>query len=157
MAPKIAAQYVPYFEDFSLLKLDNRNTVVVYQGTRILIPQGARMTLLKILHLPHLGVDLMKKAVTSKYSWPGMAADIETKLKDCDACRTYRDMSGREPQLDEEVDLADLRPWDHIFLDFASIQETGKKRWLVMADRYSGFIHAEDMSMSATTVMVWGA
>ena len=75
------------------------------------------MTLLKILHLPHLGVDLTKKAANSKYFWPGMAANIEAKLKDCDACGTYRYKLGREPQHDEEVDLADLCPWDHIFLD----------------------------------------
>ena len=85
-----------------------------------------------------------------------MSTDIETKLKDYDECGTYRDKSGREPQHDEEVDLADLCPWDHIFLDFASIQETGKKRWLVMADCYSRFIHTEYMGLSATTPMVWG-
>ena len=122
--PKIAKQYVPYYKDMNLHELDNRNTVIVYQGTKLVIPQGARMTLLKILHLPHLGMDLTKKAANSKYFWPGMPADIEAKLKDCEECGMYRDKSGREPEHDEEIDLADLRPWDHIYLDFVSIQET---------------------------------
>ena len=84
-----------------------------------------------------------------------MASAIKAKLRHCDECAIYRDKPSREPEKDEDIDLADLRPWDHIYMDFASIQETGKKRWLILADRYSGFVHAEDMGTTATTLMVW--
>ena len=74
--PKIAKHYAAVYEDLNIHELDNRNTVVIYRGTRLGIPQGARQTLLKILHLPHLGEDLTIKAANSRYYWPDMVSAI---------------------------------------------------------------------------------
>ena len=64
-ATKITAQYFPYYQDFSLQDLDNCNTIMVYWATKILIPFGARPTLQKNLHLPHLGVNLTQKVAST--------------------------------------------------------------------------------------------
>ena len=76
--PKIAKHYAAVYEDLNVHELGNRNTVVIY--TRLVIPQGARKTLLKILHLPHLGEDLTIKAANSRYYWPDMVSAIKAKL-----------------------------------------------------------------------------
>ena len=71
--PKLARHYTAIYDDLHIHELDNRNTVVIYKATRLVIPEGARQTLLKILHLPHLGEDLMIKAAnrgTIGRTWP---------------------------------------------------------------------------------------
>ena len=45
--------------------------LLVYQGSRIVVPSAARKKIKEFLHLPHLGKQLTYQAAALRYYWPG--------------------------------------------------------------------------------------
>ncbi len=60
--------------------------VLIYDGTRIIIPPSARSRVLDLLHIPHAGQVKTKKATQQLYYCPGMNAAIHDRIAGCEVC-----------------------------------------------------------------------
>jgi len=132
--PKHAAALKPYANIWPHLSLfdDQEETLVVYNDTRIVVPEMARRELLLKLHLPHSGMTKTFANARQLYFWPGMKNSIKQITENCEACQallpslpkeTLRMTVAAAPMEQVAVDLFDHKGQD----------------WLVMVDRYSGF------------------
>ena len=70
--------------------------------SRVVIPPPGRAKLLKQLHEAHSGMVRMKMLVRSYFWWPGLDADIECEVKDCESFQR----NGNAPS------SAPLHPWE---------------------------------------------
>ena len=56
---------------------------IVLWGSRVIVPQSGRASVLEVLHQGHLGICRMKSLARSTVWWPGIHKDLETVVKDC--------------------------------------------------------------------------
>ena len=56
-------------------------------GNRVVIPQVRRAAVMRGLHKGHPGICRMKSLARSIAWWPGIDADLERMVKDCDECQ----------------------------------------------------------------------
>ena len=71
-------------------------------GHRVIIPPQGRQQLLDELHVAHPGIERMKNLACSYLWWPGVDADIEQKVKQCN----QRQINQRE------LPVMPLHPWE---------------------------------------------
>ena len=77
---------------------------------------------------------LMKCVHSTKQYWPGMNAQIEDVVLNCQTCCMYQRRNMKEPLLCHEVPS---RPWAKVGADIFELQENS---YLVLVDYYSGFL-----------------
>ena len=69
-------------------------------GNRVIIPRKLQGEVLTLLHEGHPGVSWMKGI--GVVWWPGLSADIERKVKDCEQCQQHQKAPAQSP----------LTPWE---------------------------------------------
>ena len=110
---------------------------------KILIPKNLQRMILKSLHLAHLGKQRTKQMAREIYFWHGMSKDIEQMIDSCEACNTYSNAPPPETQLQTHA----LFPMEHVSSDLA---EYNGKKYLVTADRYSGFVWVDHLQKTTS-------
>jgi hypothetical protein len=83
--------------------MDRRNdSLLIFQGTRIIVPRAARKKIKDYLHLPHLGQHLTYQAAALRYWWPGGFKEEICKLVEaCQTCAVYSPSRQREEEAEE--------------------------------------------------------
>ena len=66
-------------------------------GSRVVIPEVLRETVLKQLHEVHPGINRMKALARSFVWWPGIDKDIELTVKSCIQCCTNQSNPNSAP------------------------------------------------------------
>jgi len=115
----------------------------VLWGTRVVVPPVYQQRLLNELHEQHHGVVRMKAMARSYIWWPRMDDQIETQVRQCDACQSVRNMPAKAPL--NPWPWA-VRPWQRIHIDYA---QKGKDNFLVVIDSHTKWI--EVVVMRSTT------
>eukprot|EP00731_Ephydatia_muelleri_P011471 Em0006g365a len=69
-------------------------------GHRVVIPPAGRKAVMRTLHDAHPGITRMKGLARSFVWWPGIDADLEGKVKGCQACQEH-DISPKVTQRQE--------------------------------------------------------
>ena len=113
-------------------QLSHNDTLIFYEGDRIMIPEGYRQKILDKLHLSHQGQEYTYKLAKSLYWWPTMKNEVTNLVKDCNLCRAYLPSQVREPLILETAS----RPMEDVGLDLAYVDG---KDYVIMVDRYTGF------------------
>ncbi|XP_078253747.1 ER membrane protein complex subunit 2 isoform X1 [Rhinoraja longicauda] len=113
----------------------------VLWGTRVVIPEKLRKTVLKELHSGHPGIVKMK-ALTRKYVWwPKVDAEVEQAGRACESCQLEQRMPRQVP----------LHPWEfpgqswkRLHIDFAGpfLGHT----FMLVVDAYSKWLEVFKMS-----------
>ena len=76
--------------------------LLVYQGSRIVVPRAARKKIKEFLHLPHLGQQLTYQAAALRYYWPGgMKEEIFKLVEACQTCAIFSSSRQREVEAEE--------------------------------------------------------
>lgn len=101
---------------------------------RIVIPTSLRSKVLTNLHSAHQGASSMVRRATQSIYWPGMEADIHKKRFSCHKCNERAPSQPKEPYCQSPPPLY---PFQQLCLDFF---EVGHHRYLVLVDRFSGWI-----------------
>ena len=105
---------------------------VVMWGNRVVIPRCLRTSLLKELHIEHLGMSKMKSVARSFMWWPCLDKDIESTSKSCDACMA----TSNDPKVSNTHPwLPTSRPYQRIHVDYAGPVEG--HMLLVVVDSYT--------------------
>ncbi len=70
-------------------------------GSRVIIPNSLKETILAELHRENMGVSRMKALARSHVWWAGLDRDIEALVKACQACLSMKQKPASAP----------LHPW----------------------------------------------
>ena len=108
--------------------------LIIYEG-RILIPKPARVRVLESLHLAHLGQTKTKNLARKLYLWHNMSTHIEQMVDSCEKCQILRPILPSEPLIQTVANF----PMECMSID---VGDYGGKRFLVMSDRFSGYLWA---------------
>ena len=102
-------------------------------GPRTIIPASLQNSVLKALHLAHPGIVRMKAIAREHVYWPGINAEIEKLVRQCEDCQKAAKASPKVP----------LCPWpiptdvfERIHIDFAGPCADGFT-YLLVVDSYS--------------------
>ena len=116
-------------------------------GTRIIVPQNMRKKVLHLLHKSHPGFARMKTQLQTLYYFPGMVANCKTLVKTCEQCQRLQPLLPAEPLLQTVAQY----PMEQVSVDLAS---GGGNDYLVMADRFSGFIFSANLKRLDTAEII---
>eukprot|EP00731_Ephydatia_muelleri_P000822 Em0001g822a len=104
----------------------------VLWGHRVVIPPAGREAVMRTLHDAHPGITRMKGLARSFVWWPGIDADLEGKVKGCQACQKHGKAPAVAPLHPWEWPA---RPWSRLHLDFAG--PFLGKMFMVVVDAHS--------------------
>ncbi|MEL6803182.1 MAG: DDE-type integrase/transposase/recombinase, partial [Bacteroidota bacterium] len=108
---------------------------VVLYNDRPVIPKSLRGPVLRILHSAHQGcTGMIARAVTSIY-WPGMRKSILSYQTNCRSCVEIAPSQLREPI---QMSRVPQRPFQVLCAD---ICQANGHYYLIVVDRFSGFMH----------------
>ena len=116
--------------------------------TRVIIPDSLQSRLLKELHCTHPGIVKMKLLARSYMWWPGLDLDVETLVKNCQACALQRNLPPVSPL--HSWPWANM-PMKRIHVDFAEIEGY---QVLVIIDVHSKWIEAIPLRQATTAITI---
>jgi len=105
---------------------------MLLMGDRLVVPEGARKSLLRFLHIPHAGVNKTITSAKRAFYWPSLSNDIGEIVKNCDICQRAKPSQRQEPMRETVARV----PMEKLGADL--FYENGR-HYLVVVDRYSGF------------------
>merc|ERR1712090_101754 len=95
---------------------EKEDTIMVMDGHRIVVPPGARKSILNLLHVPHMATARTRKAAAKRYFWVGMADEVKKMCEHCQGCRERAPSRPEEP-LEMPISKAAIEPMEMLGLD----------------------------------------
>ena len=126
---------------------ERENTLIVYDGHRIFVPESYRADILRVLHVPHAGIVKTRQSAKSLYYWPGMYNEVKQMIEKCTACQNMLPSQQLEPMLEPKASA----PMSDVGVDLCDI---AGRTWLIMVDRYSGYPFAKVLTRLGTSTVV---
>ncbi|XP_033103462.1 uncharacterized protein K02A2.6-like [Anneissia japonica] len=111
---------------------------IVIKGHRIVIPTLMRKKLLSILHKQHQGIEKTRLRARQSIYWPGLNADIEQMITECDLCQTYQNNQKNLPVLPLHSNM----PMQRVGIDLFEIQS---QDFLICVDYYTAYVWVEKL------------
>lgn len=113
---------------------------VTYQ---LALPPDLRAVAMESLHdnMGHMGIERTLDLIRSRFYWPRMASDVETKVKTCSRCVCRKSLPERAAPL---VNIQVNRPLELVCMDFLSLEpdRSNTKDILVITDFFTKYADA---------------
>ncbi len=147
----------PQWHSLSTVGKDEK--LILFEGSKILIPMHARIPLLKELHRSHSGPEKTAISASGLYFWPKMNQDIKEFCQTCEACITLR------PSKQKTLVAESAKPISALTDVGMDLMQHAGKTYLIMVCRYTGWpwvaelkrTHAEDViSTLHSWFLIWG-
>ena len=108
--------------------------LIMYKGTRFLVPQTLRAGLLSALHMGHPGILSMVLRAKESFWWPGLKGDIDQMRAMYQVCHENVPSQAKEPSAGVPVTQYAFESicLDHFFLK--------GNEFLALVDRHSGLM-----------------
>lgn len=132
---------------WNLLSVSEDKKLIIFNGSRILVPKEARREVLNFLHRSHSGLVKTKKLAQELYYWPTMANDVKQKVESCEACIKLRASQQQEP-IKQTVPS---KPMDTLGLDL--FQYAGH-HYLCAFDKFTGYPWVAKLHSLTTTAVI---
>jgi len=126
---------------------DKPNSIMVVDNLRLVVPERCRPDILKALHLPHAGVNKTREMAKERYYWVGMNREIGNLVGACVSCTKRHNSKPNDPPAEARWSAKELEPMMSVSADHFSI---GKRRYLILVDRYSSFPFVMEVSRMTT-------
>lgn len=117
------------------------------RGHKVIIPSRLINKVLTELHSSHLGIVKCKAEARSRFWFPGIDANIEKMVLECEVCSKLRSSPPRAPL---ESWNQPLYSFQRIHLDF--LGPINNQMYLVVVDAYSKWVECYDMKNNITTI-----
>ena len=121
-----------YKSVWHLLSLSSDGRLVVYDGSRVVVPLSATGSVASFLHAGHCGFTMTKSLAQTYFFWPGMTNQIKQLVESCQACLALHPSLPKEPLQPSHASF----PMELVGVDLFSL---AGKSYLCMVDRFSGF------------------
>ena len=144
---KVPGEYSHIWNRVSLLDRQ-QDTLMLVDGTRILVPPKCRKEVLEALHVPHCGTPKTRAEAKNKYWWYGLMNEIKNMCDTCSPCSVYQPSQAQDPAL-PIVSRVTMSPMDRVGVD---IFHFGGCDWLIMCDWFSGYPLIKNLGKSHTTL-----
>lgn len=138
---------------FRKRKSDNKT---IYQ---LVLPQTLRLPVLHSLHdeMGHLGIERTLELARSRFYWPKMSSDVESKVKKCPRCVKRKSQPERAAPL---VNIQTSHPMELVCMDFLSIEPDSHnfKDILVITDHFTKYavaIPTKDQKAVTVAKCLW--
>jgi len=112
--------------------VEERGIKILLVGDRVVVPETARRSLMKFLHIPHAGVAKTVASAKRGFYWPTMNNDIGEVVRNCEVCTKLKPSQRQEPMRE----CTASHPMQKLGVDL--FHENGKN-YMVVVDRFSGF------------------
>lgn len=119
----------PYMRRINELTIESG---ILMWGYRIIIPARHRKTVMESIHSTHLGIVKCKAMARSHVWWPGIDAELENLIKNCEPCAKMRPDPIKAPLKTWENSG---KPWSRIHIDYAG--PVDNNYYLVIIDSFS--------------------
>ena len=117
---------------------------VILMDRRIVIPQSLRRSVIHNMHAAHQGCTGMTSRARKCIYWPALERDILNFRASCQRCNFIAPSQRKEPLV---ISPAPAWPFQQICLDYFELRG---HRYLVVTDRYSGWISIYHFKHAAT-------
>lgn len=107
---------------------------IIVKGQQMLIPRKMQETVMKQIHHGHLGINSCLRRARDSVFWPGMTAQINKMVEECEICQSRQKDNAKTPLATKETAS---RPWQFVASDLFFYQ---RKPYILIVDEYSGFI-----------------
>ena len=121
--------------------ISDGNVIILRRGTEILVPKAQRREILDLAHENHHCPQFTHLQLKNRVFWPGMRADIEEYVKNCEGCKKH---ARSQPMAKQNVDFSSImfnvHPGDILYADLAQM---GGKTFITLVDKISGYTYAQ--------------
>ena len=117
-------------------------------GQRVIVPENLRQAVLEGIHSAHQSVGKMHDRAIQCVYWPGLYNDLEKLRESCVDCNR---VAPSQPNLPPYTPVSPDYPFQMIVADFCDLKG---KSWLVIADRFTGWISVYHFDREASTEQV---
>ena len=126
---------------------------------QLVLPNVLKSSVLTSLHdeMGHMGIERTLELVRSRFYWPKMAYDVETKIKQCERCVRRKSQPEKAAPL---VNIQTSRPLELVCMDFLSLEPDSHntKDILVITDHFTKYavaIPTKDQKASTVAKCLW--
>lgn len=121
---------------------------------QLVLPRVLRSSVLTSLHdeMGHLGIERTLDLARSRFYWPKMTSEVESKIKTCGRCVKRKKQPDKAAPL---VNIRTIRPMELVCMDFLSLEPDSHntKDILVITDHFTKYAVAiPTRDQKATTV-----
>ena len=128
---------------------DHEYTLIMVDGQKIFVPEGARRKLLHLWHNSHAGEKKIKLMAQSSFYWPHMSNEIKQLVQSCSSCMRNLPSKCHKPKKGG-TSILKLNPMDEVSFDLFTFEG----EWLIMVDRYSGYFMIEKLNSTTTSAVL---
>lgn len=121
---------------------------LVFKNNSIIIPKVLQNSMLKDIHVSHMGLEKTKNYVRDVIFWPGLYNDLKTFIETCEICQKFKPSNAREPLIPHEMPS---HPWEKIGCD---LFEFDKNIYLLLVDYYSRFFEVVKLNNSRSETII---
>ena len=135
------------FKSFwSLLSVSSDNKLIIYDGSKVVVPSDSRHKVIDFLHSGHAGYARTKQLAQNSYFWPRMTSQIRQTTDSCRECLTLRPKQQRETMQPSKASY----PMDMVAADLFTLRG---KNYLCMTDRFSGNCWVQPLKSTTTSTI----
>ncbi len=98
-----------------------KDVFVLCKGSRVVLPESVRSSVLKVAHETHTGITKMKAMLRGYCYWPGMNGDIEEFVRRCVPCTVFQKCPDTLPMMPTAE--KETVPWRTIAMDLTGPSE----------------------------------
>ena len=128
---------------------DHKYTLIMVDGQRIFVPEGARRKLLHLWHNSHAGENKIQMLAKSSFYWPFMRNEITQLVQSCSSCMKTMPSKCHRPRKGG-TSILKLKPMDEVAFDLFTFEG----EWLIMVDRYSGYFMMKKLNSTTTSAVL---
>ena len=132
---------------------DKPDTIMLYEGYRIVFPSGPQQKILCLLHLHQMGLVKTKRAATMRYYFAGMTGRIDQMVEGCSTCQLFEASQSVESPL-QPVFRSERTAMERVGVDiyhFGNLEDQVLQTRL-SSRQASGSTHSGTRSTCVTTV-----
>ena len=112
----------PYYSIREQLTVkQTKDVFVLCNGSRVVVPDSMRSSILQMVHETHTGITKMKAMLRGYCYWPGMNSDIEEFVRRCIPCTVYQKRPDTAPMMPTAE--RETVPWQSIAVDLTGPSE----------------------------------
>ena len=122
--------------------------LILRDNIEILIPKKERNNILHLAHATnHRGIEGMIRQMRGRIFWEGMNGDAKELLRTCEPCQINARSHRQDKTEVSHKNMFNLYPNHTIHVDFC---EYGGQDYIVLVDRVTGYIRAEQTANQGT-------